>query len=163
MWVLTGAKRAGLRLDTARGTRIHGLRPDPFAPLVNEADPEFSVTGLIKGDRDGPQHLWQLSNSAIRRWRTPASALGGEAYRPGTLDNVKQELNALGPWSFEPPTDLVTEEKVGIGDSLSKFAHKHYGDAELWPEIYEANRDRILDEDEIFPGLSVRIPRRSPS
>lgn len=163
MWVLTGAKRAGLRLDTARGTRIHGLRPDPFAPLVNEADPEFSVTGLIKGDRDGPQHLWQLSNSAIRRWRTPASALGGEAYRPGTLDNVKQELNALGPWSFEPPTDLVTEEKVGIGDSLSKFAHKHYGDAELWPEIYEANRDRILDEDEIFPGLSVRIPHRSPS
>ena len=163
MWVLSGAKRAGLRLDTARGTRIHGLRPDPFAPLVNEADPEFSVTGLIKGDRDGPQHLWQLSNSAIRRWRTPASALGGEAYRPGTLDNVKQELNALGPWSFEPPTDLVTEEKVGIGDSLSKFADKHYGDAELWPEIFEANRDRILDEDEIFPGLSVRIPRRSPS
>lgn len=160
MWVLSGAKRAGLRLDTARGTRIHGLRPDPFAPLVNEADPEFSVTGMIKGDREGPQHLWQLSKSAIPRWRTPASALGGEAYRPGTLDGVRQELDALGSWSFEPPTDLVAEEKVGIGDSLSKFAHQHYGDAELWPEIYEANRDRILDEDEIFPGLSVRIPRR---
>ena len=159
MWVLSGAKRAGLRLDTARGTRIHGLRPDPFAPLVNEADPEFSVTGMIKGDREGPQHLWQLSKSAIRRWRTRASALGGEAYRPGTLDGVRQELDALGSWSFEPPTDLVAEEKVGIGDSLSEFAHQHYGDAELWPEIYEANRDRILDEDEIFPGLSVRIPR----
>lgn len=161
MWVLSGAKRAGLRLDTARGTRIHGLRPDPLAPLVNEADPEFSVTGLIKDDREGPQHLWQLSKSAVRRWRTPPGALGGEAYRPGTLDHVKQELNALGAWSFDPPTDLVAEERVGIGDSLSKFAHKHYGDAELWPEIYEANRDRILDEDEIFPGLSVRIPRRS--
>ena len=160
MWVLSGAKRAGLRLDTARGTRIHGLRPNPLAPLVNEADPEFSVTGLIKGDREGPHHLWQLSKSAIRRWRTPPVALGGEAYRPGTLDHVKQELDALGTWSFDPPTDLVAEEKVGIGDSLSKFAHKHYGDAELWPEIYEANQDRILDEDEIFPGLSVRIPRR---
>ncbi|MBU2340936.1 MAG: DUF2235 domain-containing protein [Alphaproteobacteria bacterium] len=162
MWILSGAKQAGLQLDTARGTRIHGLRPDPFAPLVNEADPEFSVTGLIKSDRDGPQHLWQLSRSAIRRWRTPANALGGKTYRPGTLDGVRQDLEAMGSWSFEPPTDLVMEEKVGIGDTLSEFAHRHYGDAELWPEIYEANRDRILDEDEIFPGLSVRIPRRPP-
>ena len=163
MWVLTGAKKAGLRLDTERGTRIHGLRPDPLAPLVNEADPQFSATALIKGDRDGPEHLWQLSKSAVRRWRTPAEKLGGEAYRPGSLNSVNTELSDLGVWSFDPPTNLITEEKVGIGDSLSKFAYKHYGDAELWPEIYDANRDRILDPDEIFPGLEVRIPKRATS
>ena len=67
--------------------------------------------------------------------------------------------HALGPWEFDSPADLLATEKVGIGDSLSKFAHRHYGDAELWPVIYEANRDRILDPNEIFPGLEVRIPR----
>lgn len=123
MWVLTGAKMAGLKLDTARGTRIHGLRPAPLAPLVNEADPEFSATALIKGDRKGPKHVWQLSKSAVRRWRTPAEKLGGEAYRPGSLSEVSAELNDLGVWSFDPPTELIAEEKVGIGDSLSKFAH----------------------------------------
>ena len=160
MWVLAGAKKAGLKLDTARGTRIHGLRPDPLAPLVNEADPDFSATGLIKGDRQGPNHIWQLSRSAIRRWRTPAAKMEGEAYRPDTLESVKKELDKMGPWTFDPPTDLVAEEKVGIGDTLSKFAQKHYGDADLWTEIYYANRDRILDPHEILPGLEVRIPRR---
>ena len=160
MWVLAGAKKAGLKLDTARGTRIHGLKPDPLAPLVNEADPEFSATGLIRGDRKGPKHLWQLSRSAVRRWRTASAKLGGKLYRPATLDNVSDDLNALGPWTFEPPSDLLAKEKVGIGDMLSTFAQRHYGDADLWPEIYEANRDRILDPDEIIPGLEVRIPRR---
>ena len=160
MWVLAGAKKAGLKLDTARGTRLHGLKPDPLAPLVNEADPEFSATGLIRGDRKGPKHLWQLSRSAVRRWRTASAKLGGKLYRPATLDNVSDDLNALGPWTFEPPSDLLAEEKVGIGDMLSTFAQRHYGDADLWPEIYEANRDRILDPDEIIPGLEVRIPRR---
>src|SRR3546814_9919400 len=90
-------------LDTAVGTRIHGFRPDPFAPLVNEADSDWSFTQILKEDREGPDHLWQLSRSAIRRWRTPAARLGGDSYRPATLDKVKDELDALGPWDFEPP------------------------------------------------------------
>lgn len=53
----------------------------------------------------------------------------------------------------------MATEKVGIGDSLRKFAHRHYGNAELWPVIYEANHDRVLDPSEILPGLEVRIPR----
>lgn len=159
MWVLAGAKKAGLKLDTARGTRIHGLRPDPLASLVNEADPEFSAAGLIKGHRKGPKHLWQLSKSAVRRWRTPAAKLGGKAYRPDTLDVVRDELDKMGSWTFHPPSELVTEETVGIDDNLSKFALRHYGDADLWREIYDANRDRILDPNEIVPGLQVRIPR----
>lgn len=159
MWVLTGAKRAGLKLDTARGTRIHGLRPDPLSPLVNEADPEWSFTSMLAADRDGPQHLHQLSRSAIRRWRTAPGRLGGQLYRPETLKRVEGELDGLGSWEFNPPAVLIATERVGIGDSLSKFAHRHYGDAELWPVIFEANRDRILDPNEIFPGLEVRIPR----
>jgi nucleoid-associated protein YgaU len=115
--------------------------------------------GVLQADRDGPDHLYQLSLSALRRWRSAPERLDGELYRPETLKKVEDELDALGPWEFDPPADLLATEKVGIGDSLSKFAHRHYGDAELWPTIYEANRDRILDPNEIFPGLEVRIPR----
>jgi uncharacterized protein (DUF2235 family) len=80
LWVLAGAKRAGLRLDTAHGTRVHGLRPDPLAPLVNETRPERSMTAAWKIDRPGPDALWQVSESARRRWRTPAARLGGAAF-----------------------------------------------------------------------------------
>ena len=159
-WVLTGAKRAGLRLDTAAGTRIHGFRPDHLAPLVNEADPKWSATQLLKEDRGGPEHLWQLSSAAVRRWRTPAGRLGGHTYRPKSLARVAGELDALGSWDFEPPTDLAAVEKVKAGDSLSVYAYRHYGDAELWPEILAANEDVVDDPDEIFPGWEIRIPRR---
>ena len=161
-WVLTGAKRAGLRLDTEVGTRIHGFRPDPLAPLVNEAAPEWSATQLLKDDREGPEHLWQVSASAARRWRTPAARLGGEAYRPPSLHRVAAALDALGEWDFIAPTDLVATEKVRPGDSLSLYARRHYGDDDLWPEILAANLDVVDDPDEIFPGQEIRVPRRTP-
>lgn len=157
-WVLAGAKKAGLKLDTAQGTRIHGFRPDPLAPLVNETKPEWSATQLLKDDRDGPRHLWQVAQAAQRRWQTPAAKLGGKLYRPGTLQYVATELDSLGPWSFEPPTEVIAIEKVAPSDTLSRYAHKHYGSAKFWPVIFDANRDTLDDPDEIFPGQEIRIP-----
>lgn len=44
------------------------------------------------------------------------------------------------------------------GDSLSKIARRHYGDAQQWRKIYEANKDSIKDPDLIYPGQNLRIP-----
>jgi len=162
-WVLEGAKAAGLQLDTAYGTRIHGFRPDPLAPLVNEQHPSFGPTSVIKGDRDGPDHMWQLSSAAARRWRTDPAKLGGSSYRPATLKKMEEPLNALGPWDFVPPTDLIAVEKVQAGDTLSVYAKRHYGDAKLWPTIAEANQDTVENPNEIFPGQEIRIPRLQKS
>ncbi len=74
-WVLKGAKRAGLALDTAAGSRIQGFEPNPLAPLVNMSKPEKSFTSVITTDRDGPDHLWQLSAAALRRWKAPSEDL----------------------------------------------------------------------------------------
>lgn len=158
-WVLVGAKAAGLKLDTNVGTRIHGFRPDPLASLANEADPEWSATQIVKDDRDGPSEMWQVSASAVRRWRTPANKLGGEAYRPKSLERLADHLNALGEWDFSPPTDLIATEKVKIGDTLSKYAQVHYDDEKLWTLIAEANQDVLDDPNEIFPGQEIRIPK----
>lgn len=47
---------------------------------------------------------------------------------------------------------------VKPGDSLSKIARHHYGDAGQWHKIYEANKDRIHDPDHIEPGWTLRLP-----
>lgn len=47
---------------------------------------------------------------------------------------------------------------VKAGDSLSKIAKEVYGDAARWPEIFEANKDKIKDPDAIRPGQELRIP-----
>ena len=159
-WVLKGAKLAGLHLDTARGTRIHGFQPNWLAPIRNSPDSAFSPTQFVKHDRAGPDHLWQLSTSTIRRWQAPASSLPDrEPYRPASLRKVQAALDALPPWSFIPPVDLIDTVVVSSGDTLSAYARRYYGDASQYPAIYDANLDVLQNPDDLFAGQAIRIPR----
>ena len=47
---------------------------------------------------------------------------------------------------------------VQSGDTLSKIAEKYYGDASLYPKIFQANRDVLSDPNKIRPGQKLRIP-----
>ncbi|MEL7486287.1 MAG: peptidoglycan-binding protein LysM [Pseudomonadota bacterium] len=47
---------------------------------------------------------------------------------------------------------------VVSGDSLSKIAKAHYGDAMKYPAIFEANKPMLSDPDKIYPGQMLRIP-----
>jgi len=47
---------------------------------------------------------------------------------------------------------------VVSGDTLSRIAKHHYGDANAWNRIFEANRDLLDDPNRIFPGQVLRIP-----
>lgn len=47
---------------------------------------------------------------------------------------------------------------VKSGDSLSKIARGELGDASRWPEIFEANRDKISNPDLIHPGQVLNLP-----
>ncbi len=47
---------------------------------------------------------------------------------------------------------------VESGETLGKIAKKYYGDASLYNQIFEANRDVLKDPNKIFPGQTLRIP-----
>jgi len=47
---------------------------------------------------------------------------------------------------------------VKAGDTLSKIAKAHYGDANQYSKIFEANRNQLKDPDKIFPGQVLVIP-----
>ena len=47
---------------------------------------------------------------------------------------------------------------VKSGDSLSKIAKEHYGDAQKYPVIFEANKPMLSDPNKIYPGQVLRIP-----
>jgi len=44
------------------------------------------------------------------------------------------------------------------GDTLSKIAKQHYGDANAYPKIFEANKPMLTHPDKIYPGQTLRIP-----
>jgi nucleoid-associated protein YgaU len=47
---------------------------------------------------------------------------------------------------------------VKSGDTLSKLALHYYGDATLYPKIFDANRDQLTDPNKIKVGQKLRIP-----
>lgn len=51
---------------------------------------------------------------------------------------------------------------VRRGETLPQIAARPeiYNDSSLWPLIYRANRDQIRDPKRLWPGQSLRIPRR---
>jgi LysM repeat protein len=51
--------------------------------------------------------------------------------------------------------------EVQKGDTLSKIAKQHYGDANKYPVIFEANKPMLKDADEIYPGQRLRIPAQA--
>ena len=47
---------------------------------------------------------------------------------------------------------------VKPGDTLSKIAKEHLGDANAYMEIFNANKDQLRDPDKIKPGQVLKMP-----
>lgn len=65
--------------------------------------------------------------------------------------------------TVDSTAEIVGEQSYTVqkGDSLSKIAKQHYGDANAWQKIFQANRDVLDDPDKIFPGQTLRLPTKS--
>ena len=58
-----------------------------------------------------------------------------------------------------PAAEAAVFYTVQSGDNLSAIAKSHYGDANKYPEIFEANKPMLGSPDEIYPGQVLRIPK----
>lgn len=57
------------------------------------------------------------------------------------------------------PSSGATMYEVQPGDTLRSIAEQQYGDATLWPRVYDANRDVIgPDPDALRAGMQLRLP-----
>ncbi len=54
--------------------------------------------------------------------------------------------------------DFTQWHEVKSGETLSKIAQHYYGDASLYPKIFEANKDVLKDPNLIRIGQKLRIP-----
>jgi nucleoid-associated protein YgaU len=97
----------------------------------------------------------------------------GKLYFKGTLKN-QDEANRIWDAIKTVPdwrNDIIGEIKVAPqaapplatytvkqGDTLSKIAKEHLGNAANYMAIFEANRDQLTDPDTIKPGQVLKIP-----
>jgi hypothetical protein len=72
------------------------------------------------------------------------------------------------PPQTEPPTDSPEPPAetrpatylVQPGDTLSQIALKFYGEARLWPLIFEANRDKLASPSMLRVGMELHLPEQ---
>ncbi len=73
----------------------------------------------------------------------------------GNVEGISQVDDRMDVENKEPEAVFHTVE---TGDTLSKIAKQHYGDANKYPEIFEANKPMLSHPDKIYPGQVLRIP-----
>ena len=75
------------------------------------------------------------------------------------LNNEGDKKPVETPQPADASSTDVNTYTVASGDSLSKIAKNHYGDAAKWHEVYEANKDLIgSNPDLIEVGQVLTLP-----
>ncbi len=81
------------------------------------------------------------------------------------MTNPKEPLPDFSDVSSGSSSEALSREEVAIptytivkGDTLSKIAKHHYGDAGKWKALFEANRDVIKNPDLIQIGWVIKLP-----
>jgi len=56
-------------------------------------------------------------------------------------------------------TEFIGKERIRQGSRLTVMSKKYYGNKDFWVYIYEANREKISDPDNIKMGTLIKIPK----
>ena len=157
--------------------------------LDDEADAAMLLRakGLATSEHDAAQAI-RLADQARRRLHRlvdaaqrgpadgsvtaagPAAATGApsvslpatpEATRAAPSMDVQQQQPSPTPAASASATDAVTTYTVKPGDTLWRIAARPaiYANAEYWPLIYRANRNRLPSPDRLMAGQKLTIPR----
>lgn len=100
-----------------------------------------------------------------------AEERNGKLYFKGTV-NTQDEANkiwdaikTIPTWSQDVVADIQATGPAAVtytvkaGDTLSKIAKEHLGNASAYMDIFNANRDTLSDPDKIQPGQVLTIPQ----
>ena len=101
---------------------------------AQERDGKLYFTGLTKS-QDEVNKIWDAIKT-VPDWRSDIIA------------DIKVDPNA----------PKLTTYTVKSGDTLSKIAKEHLGDANAYMKIFDANKDQLNDPDKIKPGQVLKIP-----
>jgi hypothetical protein len=115
-------------IQVAKGYRMEGS--------AQERDGKLYFNGLVK-NQDEVNKIWDAIKT-VPDWRNDVIA------------EIKIDPNAK--------QGQQTTYTVKSGDTLSKIAKEHLGDANAYMKIFEANKDQLNDPDKIKPGQVLKIP-----
>lgn len=129
-----------------------------FGGAAAAAEPEKLKAEIAAAGADPSKFEIAVEGDKVRL--TGAAATQEELERAilavGNVAGVAAVEDAVTVAAPEPASVFHTVVK---GDTLSAIAKKHYGDANKYPRIFEANKPMLSHPDKIYPGQVLRIPQ----
>ncbi len=109
-----------------------------FDGSAQEKDGKLHFVGSVKSEAD-KNELWSAIKT-IPTWR----------------EDVVADIKVTGGGAAAPAAAKTYTVKAG--DTLSKIAKEHLGDANSYMKIFELNRDKLSNPDVIKPGQVLTLP-----
>ena len=126
-----------------------GLR-DTYAYAISVAKGKFNGTAE---ERDGKLHF----NGSVATEEQKNEIWTAIKTIPSWKNDVVANISVTGGPAAAPAAKGRTYT-VKSGDTLSKIAKEHLGDANAYMKIFDANKDQLSDPDKIKPGQVLKIP-----
>ena len=77
---------------------------------------------------------------------------------PDWSADIVADIKATGGGASAGAGASAQTYTVKAGDTLSKIAKEHLGDANAYMKIFNANKDQLADPDKIKPGQVLKMP-----
>jgi nucleoid-associated protein YgaU len=129
-------------IQTAKGFRMQGA--------AEERDGKLYFKGTVN-TQDEANKIWDAIKT-VPTWSQEVVA------------DIQATNKASAPSASQVSSTATTKETtytVKAGDTLSKIAKDHLGNANAYMEIFNANRDQLSDPDKIKPGQVLKIPQHA--
>lgn len=122
-----------------------------------------SVLELIKRSNVRLDHLHVEGDKLVLKGAAPNQAVKNDVWNAiKAVDASFSDLSAdiAIDSSLPAPASAAVAQTYSVksGDTLSKIAKQFYGDAGQYMKIFEANKDKLKDPDQIQVGQELKIP-----
>jgi LysM repeat protein len=111
---------------------------------AEERDGKLYFNGVVESE-DEKNQIWNAIKTSSS-WQQEVVA---------EIRVAPKAAAASAPAPAAAPAPTYT---VKAGDTLSKIAKEHLGNANAYMEIFNANRDQLTDPDKIKPGQVLKLP-----
>jgi nucleoid-associated protein YgaU len=137
-----------------------GLR-DKYAYAISQAKGKFDGTAQEQGGKLHFVGSVQTENDKNELWNAIKTI-------PEWKDEVVAEITVTGhpsgasagaaPATSASGGQAARTYTVQAGDTLSKIAKQHLGDANAYMRIFDVNKDQLSNPDLIKPGQVLKLP-----
>lgn len=122
---------------------------------------------------------WAIQTAKKLGFKGAATQEGDKLHFKGTVGSEAEKneiwgaIKTIPDWKNDINADITVVQSaqpvgtsgaggrtytVKAGDTLSKIAKEHLGDANSYMKIYNANTDQLSDPDKIKPGQVLKLP-----